>query len=114
MHLASRVLYFASQQLFWNCASFCAKGACPKEELKANAYAFRRLSSPTLKLVNNDSFYIFDLFGHHWTSDIVPAYFEYRLTYASDKLVAVSGLVKDMVQLMREGSLAPDEHVPGL
>ena len=114
VHLASRVLYSASQQLSWNCASFCAKGACPNEELKANAYALRRLSSPTLKLVNKDSFYIFDLFGHHWISGIVHAYSEYRLTYASDKLIAVSGLVKEMVQLMREGSLAPDEHVPGL
>ena len=56
-------------------------------------------------------FDIFDIFGHYWTSGIVPAYSKCRLTYASDKLLAVSGLAKEMVQLMHEGSLAPDEYV---
>ena len=76
--LAPRMLYFTSTQVFWECYE---KVAC---EVFPQGYPEQRSNI-------ENYFHKKNLVGPMW-SEVVELYSKCKLTYSSDKLVAISGL----------------------
>ncbi|KAJ1333199.1 HET domain-containing protein [Microdochium nivale] len=95
--LASRTLYFGSRQVYWEC----------RESVHAEIYPMKNIfyipnyknSHPWKPLIGSisqsHSFDHFEQLFQSWNY-LVTYYSEKRLTMPADKLIAISGLAKDM------------------
>ncbi|KAJ0314894.1 hypothetical protein Brms1b_006428 [Colletotrichum noveboracense] len=97
--LSPRVLHFGRDQLYWECREHAAAECYPDglpETLRNGVPAkFKRLN-PAVPSLDADQEETVDPFAYHriWNS-IVRSYSDTRLTKASDKLIALSGIAKD-------------------
>lgn len=105
--LAPRVLYFAHQQWTWECAQPCAREKAPTEYLLG--FPRKRRALDILIRDKNDA--RFENYDHYrgWMNT-VHGYTERRLTRSQDKLVAISGLAKQLSAKLK----VEDEYVAGL
>lgn len=98
--LAPRTLYFGRKQVFWECGEANHCETVPRNNLVTPAAPQLPKAPPTAgeAPVRRSWKALIDPAGRSygdWTS-IVRAYSQCRLTFAADKLVALSGLAKDM------------------
>lgn len=96
--LAPRVLHFGAQQLFWECYEQHACESIPGstsyslDSVVERTRLWKRLFGEPYGVTTGDSYQ--DLFVEWY--DLLSSYSHCQLTYASDKLVAISGLANDM------------------
>lgn len=113
--LATRVLHFGTQQVFWECnESRCCEthpfsvDGNPEYKLdkptKGNPRLWKQLLGYEGDIENSGSYQ--QLF-HEWET-IIGYYFNCKLTVPEDKLPAISGLANDMKKRLSE--LAPGRH----
>ncbi|KAH0439457.1 heterokaryon incompatibility protein [Colletotrichum camelliae] len=97
--LSPRVLHFGRDQLYWECrehaAAECYPDALPKTLRDGVPAKFKRMN-PAVLSSDADQEEAVDPFAYHriWNS-IVRSYSDTRLTKASDKLIALSGIAKN-------------------
>ncbi|KAH9999696.1 HET-domain-containing protein [Xylariaceae sp. FL0662B] len=110
--LATRNLYFGSKQVFWECFETKCCETVPNHQLVPfiNGLKFRKhgLKSLIDPLSKSSIGSVTD-----WP-DLVQAYCQCNLTFASDKLVALSGLAKRMAALLRDLGPGYDIYLAGL
>lgn len=113
--LSRRILHFGKEQLFWEC---CELDACetypagvPYQFLeRANAATKLGLGIKNTGPNHNPEDYLISLEKTYWTwADIVTAYRRCNLTKAEDKLIAFSGIAKEVQSL-----LGGDTYLAGL
>lgn len=118
--LAKRVLHFGSNQIYWECGERVACETFPEMlpmELSNDTPRFNStryfgdaritpFHEDWLGLLKPDPEHIYHL--HDLWSNTVAAYTRCQLTYQTDKLIAISGLAKDMARLVN------DEYLAGL
>jgi hypothetical protein len=91
--LAPRILHFAEDELFWECRTHSASESMPKG-LSGNidgGVDFKRRPTGTAGSDNSSSYRLELQKSWH---DIVKSYSKAKLTYSTDKLVAISGVAK--------------------
>ncbi|KAI0382352.1 HET-domain-containing protein [Hypomontagnella monticulosa] len=126
--LAARNLYFGSRQVFWECSATNCCETMPTGPLltyvsgntarrqaismKSERFAWKPLIEPTAPAVRQDHEPISNLL-REW-STAVDAYCKSNLTYPKDKLVALSGLARDMGTKLRALNPEYDEYLYGI
>ena len=95
--LAPRILYFAPQKLYWECASLCAHEDAPSTPvlgypIKQSVFDSPLLVSPTVNEKNDSVGADYRLY-RIWMN-AVNSYTKRKLTRPEDKLVAISGLAE--------------------
>lgn len=99
--LANKVIHFTDKEFFWECRELRASESFP------TGYDASSAAKPLKHLGGNDFSY-----KSHWAYDkweqIVFLYSRCRLTRAEDRLVAISGLAKEI------GGLVDDSYVAGM
>jgi hypothetical protein len=105
--LAPRILHFAEQQLFWECYANCASESIPTELPPSIS---GRLKGKLIRPVNCSKDHLRRRLQAEWPG-IVEAYSTATLTYDKDKLIAISGIAKQMLE-MWDGS--PGDYLAGL
>lgn len=109
--LAPRVVYFGAQQVFWECSQAMACEAKPdgfSHILSKNAKGWiSRMQSSTAKSGHDEECNYFVKSYTGW-SQIVCNYSDCDLTQLRDKLIALSGIAKEVQKLVK------DEYLAGL
>lgn len=98
-YLAARIVHFAENQIYWQCPSAIMSASDSSNTLvnHRDTYNFSAVESRTN---------VFE----SWTT-IVEAYSPCKLTFSSDKLVAMSGLARRASELLR---CTPEDYLAGL
>ena len=112
--LAPRVLYFTPQQWVWECATLCASDMAPNETLIGSRNKPMSFDAPFLqsKTVHEQSSHPLgaDYRLYRLWIGTVNLYTSRKVTKARDKLVAISGLAKQMHAMLH----VKDEYIAGL
>lgn len=111
--LAPRVLYFTPHQWVWECATLCASEMAPNDTLigspnKHMSFDAPFIQSETVHEQSNPLGADYRLY-RIWMNT-VNLYTSRKLTEARDKLVAISGLAKQMHAMLH----VKDEYIAGL
>lgn len=113
--LSPRILHFGMQQMFWECRAMEACEAFPGGLPKAlDPLTFivrtglKRMQTFVRENENNLSEELEDLGtdGYEYWDGILDVYTRSSLTRPEDKLIALSGLVKEMSLLLKDNNLA--------
>ncbi|KAH7212095.1 heterokaryon incompatibility protein-domain-containing protein [Fusarium oxysporum] len=100
--LSPRTLHFSQNEMAWECRSVC--------ECECSATSLRTLrTTSVMKHFLNPQDPDASLAEANWRSEIVPAYTELDLTFATDRLPAIQGLA-NATQRLRSN----DEYISGL
>lgn len=109
--LSPRMLHFDSEQIFWECRTATACETLPKFSLEQIAAHLKYdVDSPTSEMpygIERDGV-VTGRLAHTW-SFLVSIYSRANLTYATDKMVAFSGLAKAL-----QSQEPQDEYIAGL
>ncbi|KAI1341062.1 HET-domain-containing protein [Xylariaceae sp. FL0016] len=125
--LSTRTLYFGSKQVFWEC---CESNCCetfPNTELIRGSPPAAAAANAALQKSSTSSRYSWKVlidpnkrsthlsFGTGW-HDAVETYTRCNLTFADDKLVALSGLAKHMGLMLSEAGpgQSRDSYLAGI
>ncbi|KAH8744477.1 heterokaryon incompatibility protein-domain-containing protein [Hyaloscypha finlandica] len=106
--LSPRVLHFADRQLFWECWTKCASESIPTQLPHSVSGQLKKWPIGSMNCLNNYSHRL--ALQAKWPG-IVAAYSNTALTNDKDKLVAISGIAKQMLE-MWGGS--PRDYLVGL
>ena len=108
--LAPRVLYFTPQQWVWECATLCASEMAPNETLIGFTNKKMSLDAPFVGSYEQSPPLGADYRLYRVWMNTVNLYTSRKLTKARDKLVAISGLAKQMHAMLH----IKDEYIAGL
>jgi len=116
--LAKRVLHFSKSQLFWECDQKTACETFPRGipvtqvevTPRINSFFFNHFSNGRLKCFSEDWSGLLQpdpqLRAYDLWSNVVGAYTKCHLSHPTDKLIALSGLAKEMRELTKDEYLA--------
>jgi hypothetical protein len=107
--LAPSVLHFTREQVYWECAMLRASETFPNgvlEEFTAQTLNMNHW----YRLIASDESLSLDSLAELWSA-LVGAYTRCNLTFATDKLVAISGIARRITRLTH---VQPNDYVAGL
>ncbi|KAK8198122.1 heterokaryon incompatibility protein-domain-containing protein [Phyllosticta capitalensis] len=117
--LAPRVVHFGRQQMLWECNTSTSCESFPENLSKFDFDGLPNgATRPTWKnLIGGEADAsvleeYFEALGQELLRDwiqVVSDYSKTRLSFSSDKLVAISGLANDMKKRLREGNIQPQK-----
>lgn len=106
--LSPRILHFTNQQLFWECWTKRASESIPTELPRSISGQLKRWRVRSMNCPSNNSRRL--ALQAEWPG-IVAVYSKAALTNDKDKLIAISGIAKQMLE-MWGGS--PEDYIAGL
>ncbi|KAJ9142917.1 hypothetical protein NKR23_g6789 [Pleurostoma richardsiae] len=101
--LAPRVLYFAKDQVYWECNSLAASETHPAADDGTLALGFTQPKKRVMCNISTSDIYL------TWAG-FVQAYTAGKLTYQSDRLVAISAIARTMCEA---AGLHSDDYICG-
>lgn len=107
--LAPSVLHFTREQVYWECATLRASETFPNgvlEEFTAKALNMNHW----YRLIASEESLSLDSLAELWSA-LVGAYTRCNLTFAIDKLVAISGIARRITRLTQ---VQPSDYLAGL
>jgi Heterokaryon incompatibility protein (HET) len=100
--LSPRILHFAKAQLFWECRETEACEQFPQGfPVPIRSLGFKKLHIPPSQMSSSDKLYALDYWAGMWSS-----YNRMKLTHEDDKLIAISGLARELNTLLQDDYLA--------
>ncbi|KAL7806376.1 heterokaryon incompatibility domain-containing protein [Trichoderma aethiopicum] len=100
--LAPRIVHFTNEQVFWECHSLTANEVLPEGLSKASQTGIDRRVSSNLPL---------DELKYRWYAEIMTRYSATSLTFADDRLLAVSAVAKQFCAAMQRD---PSSYLAGI